>query len=233
MNNETEEFPDRNDQMHECMSKSKDISSYTNVSPVTLGMDKVGSSALAISTTDAIRSFLTALSVNLDLSKDVRDLASSLSQHPSVSYKSLKSIWIQSDRKTRPDLLNLLTRSNFHFTSPVPREKVEETVGSGREERYAELVKDITPKKSMEDPFSSYKDQLGFGLHVVVTMFTGYLVGYAAFRALFSHNVAMSAAGGILGLVVGMLVETLLFIIRFSSLDQQPKSFASKTKKDQ
>lgn len=29
------------------------------------------------------------------------------------------------------------------------------------------------------------------GLHVVVTMFTGYLVGYAAFRALFSHNVAM------------------------------------------
>lgn len=28
---------------------------------------------------------------------------------------------------------------------------------------YAELVKDITPKKQVEEPFSSYKDQLGFG----------------------------------------------------------------------
>lgn len=29
---------------------------------------------------------------------------------------------------------------------------------------YDELVKDITPKKSVEEPFSSYKDQVGFGL---------------------------------------------------------------------
>lgn len=28
---------------------------------------------------------------------------------------------------------------------------------------YDELVKDITPKKSVEEPFSSYKDQFGFG----------------------------------------------------------------------
>lgn len=29
------------------------------------------------------------------------------------------------------------------------------------------------------------------GVHVVVTMFTGYLLGYAAFRALFNHSPAM------------------------------------------
>lgn len=28
---------------------------------------------------------------------------------------------------------------------------------------YEELVKDITPKKDTNEPFSSYKDQLGFG----------------------------------------------------------------------
>jgi len=28
---------------------------------------------------------------------------------------------------------------------------------------YQELVKDITPKKDATEPFSSYKDQLGFG----------------------------------------------------------------------
>lgn len=29
---------------------------------------------------------------------------------------------------------------------------------------YAELVKDIAPKKGDEEPFSSYKDQIGFGM---------------------------------------------------------------------
>lgn len=123
------------------------------------------------------------------------------------------------------------------------------------------------------------------GLHVVLIMFTGYLVGYAAFRALFGHSPAMvtsgiyfyifvnplydlwlqlikllcqelaeltpfstflvieeltflififqAAAGGILGLVFGMLVETLLFIIRTTSQDRQPSSFTSRIKKDQ
>uniref|UniRef100_A0A3Q7IJ58 Uncharacterized protein n=1 Tax=Solanum lycopersicum TaxID=4081 RepID=A0A3Q7IJ58_SOLLC len=47
------------------------------------------------------------------------------------------------------------------------------------------------------------------GLHVGIAMFTGYLMGYFAFRALFYHSPAMSAAGGILGLVIIMLVETL------------------------
>lgn len=28
---------------------------------------------------------------------------------------------------------------------------------------YAELVKDITPNKETTEPFSSYKDQMGFG----------------------------------------------------------------------
>lgn len=28
---------------------------------------------------------------------------------------------------------------------------------------YDELIKDITPRKGVEEPFSSYQDQLGFG----------------------------------------------------------------------
>lgn len=98
---------------------------------------------------------------------------------------------------------------------------------------YQELVKDITPRKETDEPFSSYKDQLGFGLHVALTMFTGYLVGYAAFRALFSHSPVMNAAGGILGLVCAMLLETLLFIIRTSNQDLRSSSSTSKLKKDQ
>ncbi|KAF2613263.1 hypothetical protein F2Q70_00010550 [Brassica cretica] len=69
-------------------------------------------------------------------------------------------------------------------------------------------------------------------------MFTGYLVGYASFRALFNRNPALSAAGGILGLVLAMLVETLLFIIKTSKDDQiqsskSSSSFTPTTKKNQ
>ncbi|KAF3677307.1 putative NADH dehydrogenase [ubiquinone] 1 alpha subcomplex subunit 1-like [Capsicum annuum] len=284
---------------------------------------------LIISTTETIRSFLAGASSEIELSDDLKKLASSLSDHQTVTYKHLRSIWVGSDPSTRPDLMRLLSGSNFVLCSPKPREKSEELKARLRKleealerKAYDELVKDITPKKAVDEPFSSYKDQMGFGLnelfvfhyewtvlvrknvdppskrflakllldllknlmvevtnfsksqwyilalsnecqhtykqipqslhywamqkqvkfavrglHVALTMFTGYLVGYYAFRALFSHSPAMSAAGGILGLVIGMLVETLLFIIRTSSIDKKPArkatSFTTKQKKNQ
>lgn len=193
---------------------------------------------LVISTNEQIRSFLRTASSDRQLSDNLRQTAAVLSSHASVPYKLLRSIWLASEPVTRPNLAQLFYRTNFIFTSPKSREKSEELKARLRkleemEERrvYAELVKDIAPKKDEDEPFSSYKDQLGFGLHVALTMFTGYLVGYAAFRALFSHNPVMNAAGGILGLVLAMLLETLLFIIRTSNLE--PKSSPSKLKKNQ
>ncbi|KAA8525864.1 hypothetical protein F0562_007719 [Nyssa sinensis] len=195
---------------------------------------------LIISNTDTVRSFLSSASDDASLSVDLRQIASILSSQPSVPYKSLRSLWFASDPSTRPDLLRLFSGSDFIFTSPKPREKSEELKVRLRKlaeiaerKAYEELVKDITPKKEVNEPFSSYKDQLGFGLHVALTMFTGYLVGYAAFRALFGRSPVMNAAGGILGLVCGMLLETLLFIIRTSNQDLRSSSSTSKLKKNQ
>ncbi|XP_009610992.1 uncharacterized protein LOC107762816 isoform X1 [Nicotiana tabacum] len=219
-------------------------------SPTTTGatgtttVDGGGNDGLVLSTTETIHSFLAGASSDVELSDDLRELASSLCDHPTVPYKRLRSIWIGSNPSTRPDLMGMLSESNFVFSSPKPREKSEELKARLRKleeaserKAYDELVKDITPKKVVDEPFSSYKDQMGFGLHVALMMFTGYLVGYYAFRALCSHSPAMSAAGGILGLVGGMLVETLLFIIRTSSQDRKPTrkstSFTSKQKKNQ
>ncbi|KAL7176348.1 hypothetical protein ACSBR2_029813 [Camellia fascicularis] len=195
---------------------------------------------LIISNTETIRSFLITASNDPLLSLDLRKTASDLSVQPSVPYKSLRSVWFASLPSTRPDLLCLFSGSDFVFTSPKPREKSEELKARLRKleevaerKAYQELVKDITPRKETDEPFSSYKDQLGFGLHVALTMFTGYLVGYAAFRALFSQSPVMNAAGGILGLVCAMLLETLLFIIRTSNQDLRSSSSTSKLKKDQ
>ncbi|THF97460.1 hypothetical protein TEA_029188 [Camellia sinensis var. sinensis] len=213
---------------------------------------------LIITNTETIRSFLITASNDPLLSLDLRKTASDLSVQPSVPYKSLRSVWFASLPSTRPDLLCLFSGSDFVFTSPKPREKSEELKARLRKleevaerKAYQELVKDITPRKETDEPFSSYKDQLGpkhytqevgytmtrhepcQGLHVALTMFTGYLVGYAAFRALFSHSPVMNAAGGILGLVCAMLLETLLFIIRTSNQDLRSSSSTSKLKKDQ
>ncbi|GBG42468.1 hypothetical protein CBR_g88177 [Chara braunii] len=86
---------------------------------------------------------------------------------------------------------------------------------------YEELVKDVTKNERAQKEkefFSSYKDQLGFGLHVIVTMFTGYAFGHMLFRSQFHNDPAMNAAGGTLGLIAGMLIETLLFIIQASRI---------------
>lgn len=195
---------------------------------------------LVISSTEGIRLFLSTASEDPHLSSELRQIASDLSSQGNVPYKSLRALWFASRPSTRPALIQLFSGSEFVFTSPKPREKSEELKARlkklaelAERNEYQELVKDITPKKDATEPFSSYKDQLGFGLHVVVMMFTSYLVGYAAFRALFNHSPAMNAAGGILGLVGGMLVETLLFIIRTSNQDHRSSSSASKLKKNQ
>lgn len=198
------------------------------------------SSGLIISNNDSIRSFLLSASEDVQLPRELRETALNLSSLNKAPYKSIRQIWVGSLPSIRPDLFRLFSGSEFVFTSPKPREKSEELKARLRQlaeraerDEYRELVKDILPKSSATEPFSSYKDQLGFGLHVVLIMFTGYLVGYLAFRALFSHSTAMSAAGGILGLVCGMLVETLLFIIRSSNHDNKSSATASKQKKNQ
>lgn len=181
---------------------------------------------LVITTTDPIRSFLSSAAASTDLADDLRDLASALSSEPAVPYRSIRAIWCADSSHGRPPLRQLLQGAQFVLSSPKPREKSDELKARLEKFRemqerreYAELVKDVAPKEDNTEPFSSYKDQLGFGLHVVVIMFTGYLVGFAVFRALFSNSPVMNAAGGILGVVGGMLMETVLFIIRASSKD--------------
>ncbi|KAK9716201.1 hypothetical protein RND81_06G217800 [Saponaria officinalis] len=191
---------------------------------------------LLLSNTVTISSFLTSSSSSsssvgvFKLPENLRQSALSLSSQPSIPYQSLRAIWTASDPATRPSLSLLLHGSSFLFDTPKPREKSEELKARlkkleelAERKAYAELVKDITPKKPNE-PFSSYKDQLGFGLHVIVAMFSGYLFGFLAFRALFSRNPVMSACGGILGLVLAMMVETLLFIIRTTDYDDRSKT---------
>ncbi|KAG5554323.1 hypothetical protein RHGRI_011994 [Rhododendron griersonianum] len=90
------------------------------------------------------------------LPQDLCQSAADLSSHSSVPYKPL---------------LRLLSGSDFIFTCPKPREKSEELKARlwkleelAERKKYEELVKDITQSKGTDEPFSSYKDQLGFAI---------------------------------------------------------------------
>lgn len=173
----------------------------------------------------AIREFL-ELAVSL-ANTDSAKIVSSAGKYvfsDEVPYTAIRDIWFQIEPSRRPKFSRLLAGASVVLPSPKPREKSKEL--KDRLERlqemadrkeYDALVRDVSLKKQDQQYFSSFKDQLGYGLHVIVIMFTGYLVGYASFRALFGHNPVMNAAGGICGLVSAMLLETLLFIIRSSS----------------
>ena len=43
------------------------------------------------------------------------------------------------------------------------KERLRKLKEIAERKEYQELVKDITPKKDYYEPFSTYKDQLGFG----------------------------------------------------------------------
>ncbi|XP_057477981.1 uncharacterized protein LOC130765554 isoform X2 [Actinidia eriantha] len=125
---------------------------------------------LTITNTETIRSFLISASNDPLLPRELRKTASDLSTRPAVPYKSLRSVWFDSEPSTRPGLLRLFSGSDFVFASPKPRDKSEELKARLRKleelaerKAYDELVKDITPRKGTDEPFSSYKDQLGFG----------------------------------------------------------------------
>ncbi|RZC44505.1 hypothetical protein C5167_037470 [Papaver somniferum] len=191
---------------------------------------------LIIPNKEFIKSFLTSAKSDPTLTHELRQISSTLLTQHSIPYKSLRQIWSKSLPSARPNLLHLFSGSSFVFSSPEPREKskqlqerLKKLSDLAERREYKELVKDISPVEQTDEPFSSYKDQMGFGFHVAVTMFTGYLMGYAAFRALFNHNPVMNAAGGILGLVFAMLLETLLFIIKTSS--NEPGSLSSDASK--
>ncbi len=97
-----------------------------------------------------------------------------------------------------------------------------------QEKQYAEWVKDIDPSAAARDRvyMSAYKDQIGLGLNLVAVMGTlfafGYFIGLrltpggsdADAEAEAGKANVWPLCGGLVGAFVGLIVETLLFIIR-------------------
>lgn len=94
------------------------------------------------------------------------------------------------------------------------------------------MVKGVTRKedeaKNQEDAaFRTYKDQLGFGINVIFTMFTLFVFCYFMARAI-TTNEALRMLAGLLGAVFAMLMETTLLITRTSYTIKDRINFTKK-----
>mmetsp|Transcript_4181 Transcript_4181/g.10717 ORF Transcript_4181/g.10717 Transcript_4181/m.10717 type:complete len:254 (-) Transcript_4181:58-819(-) len=102
-----------------------------------------------------------------------------------------------------------------------------------QERKYAEWVKDIEPSAAARDRvyMSAYRDQIGLGLNLVAVMGTlfafGYFIGLRFTAG--DADADADAAGkvnvwplclGLVGAFVGLIVETLLFMIRSRDADR-------------
>ncbi|CAI5946932.1 unnamed protein product [Closterium sp. NIES-64] len=88
--------------------------------------------------------------------------------------------------------------------------------------RYRELVRDVDSQGSKRER------RRWWCMHVVGVMFTCYLLGHFAASALIKDQPALHPVGGAVGLIFGMLLETTLFIIRTTQLEEKQAKQRSK-----
>jgi len=175
-----------------------------------------------------IKSLLSAASKSQLLSSPLRDAAAHYLEAPVIPYPVIRDIWVQLTPGYGVPFHQVLAGSSFVLESPKPREKSKELKErlaklqeNAEKQAYSKLVKDVVKHEEDREYFSSYKNSLGFGIHVLFIMFTGYMLGYALVRSQFPDSPAMHAAGGVFGLIVGMFVETILFITRVSMTEKR------------
>ena len=121
-----------------------------------------------------------------------------------------------------PYLHELLRGASLELPGPPPPRSrsaaLEATLRSLRERednaRYAEMVRDVVPPPPAE-PLSVYAEQVGFGLNVILMMFTLFMVGYFGAQG-FSASPAVQLGAGLCGASGALLLETALLILRFN-----------------
>lgn len=134
-----------------------------------------------------------------------------------------------------PWMQDLCAGSKIIMESPAPRKPTpafqQHLDGLRRkleDKQYGDMVADITKQeREMEDMrdalLPTTRLQLSFGLHVIVTMGTFFALGYYGVRLSGGGNVAATLAG-VVGLAAALVLETLLFVIRFN----KPESLDSR-----
>ncbi|GIL71870.1 hypothetical protein Vretimale_672 [Volvox reticuliferus] len=120
----------------------------------------------------------------------------------------------------------MFTHQDIILPIPPPKEKSPELQARLAQlqkaldnKRYSEMVADITVRERKAEELRNSilptsRLQLSFGAHVLVTMFTFWALAYYGSKLYLSYDELWAGMLGALGLTAGLLLETLLLIVR-------------------
>ncbi|GLI64005.1 hypothetical protein VaNZ11_007159 [Volvox africanus] len=184
---------------------------------------------LSLRVTESIASLLEEAVSCPGTSENVKTDAARLRAFGSIRWDDLKAI-VSEVRKANAAksiyLHQLCSHRDVILPIPPPKEKSPELQARLAQlqealdnKRYSEMVADITvgERKAEElrgSILPTSRLQLSFGAHVLVTMFTFWALAYYGSKLYLSYDELWAGLLGALGLTAGLLLETLLLIIR-------------------
>jgi len=186
---------------------------------------------LKIKRTPHIEAYLLAAAKDGALPQEMRDEARDEAQLEEVRFELLDRIAAlgETTASGTAELARTLRSGGCELVLPTPAHRqrspeLEARLKQLREDQalasYRHMVRDVTKTQRREqeyEPFSSYLLQVSFGAHVLTVM--GGLAA-AGFVAGSTRGPASGAVGAALGLFAGLLVETVLFVVRNLKAEQ-------------
>ncbi|PNW77486.1 hypothetical protein CHLRE_10g438750v5 [Chlamydomonas reinhardtii] len=198
---------------------------------------------LPLRVTEGVATLLEEAASCSSLPNDVREDAQKLHGAEQIDWSSLKAV-ADAYRAANPGkpvyLHKICSQRDVILPSPPVKEKSPELVARLAKlqaeldnKRYDAMVADVTSAERKADEMRGVlpnaRLQLSFGAHVLVTMFTFWATAFYGTKIWFGWDPLWSGMAGAVGLTCGLLIETVLLIIRtnrFTSLeDRMPELF--------
>jgi len=194
-------------------------------------MTRSHAAACSLLRSEGIKQLLHQASTSSDIPVEMRTQAGELlSNKEAIPWKMLHGLCAtlreaSTDSTAGPWLHKIAADGGLDLKPPPPKTKNPELVARlqklrvlEEERKYQDLTSDVDFKERTAketEHFSSFREHIGFGTHVIVVMFTLFLLGHHAAKH-FSELQIIHITGGLVGAILGLMVETLLFIIRTS-----------------
>ncbi|KAG2448812.1 hypothetical protein HYH02_006163 [Chlamydomonas schloesseri] len=198
---------------------------------------------LPLRVTEGVATLLEEAASCSSIPNDVREDARKLRAADQIDWSSLKAV-ADAYRTANPGkpvyLHKLCSQRDVVLPSPPVKEKSPELVARLAKlqaeldnKRYDAMVADVTAAErkaeELRGVLPNARLQLSFGAHVLVTMFTFWATAYYGTKIWFGWDALWSGMAGVVGLTCGLLIETILLIIRtnrFTTIeDKMPELF--------
>lgn len=182
---------------------------------------------LELKLTDRLRQLLRTAASNESLDQELAHEASQAASAEHVSWSLLRKVAaaMRTDGQGPPWLHEECQGSEPVLASPAARVRSDELKArlvklqaAADQKRYDSMVHEVTKVERdaealREGGMRTYKQQLNFGVQVIVMMGSFYAMGHIV-AAFVTERLAVRAAAGLAGLILAMMAETILLIMR-------------------